>query len=129
MPTNTLSSESSVSQVRVYPDFVLNERWYAENHVQYDPDTGVLAVLRDRLTQPEDVQVVLPAEVEGSEVSVEFDDGSQVIAREGAVTLPQVAMFGELACTIAFAPAPTGGVKPPPVKVKISIRVRPTGGG
>lgn len=130
MPTTNLTSGTSVSSVPVTPDFVLDERPYAEKSVQYDPDTGVLTVLRDRLTQPEDVQIVLPVAVEGQAVEVEFVDGSRAVARDDALVLPPITMYAELPVTIAFTPPATAsGTRPPPVKVKISIRVRPTGGG
>lgn len=128
MPTS-LSSVSPVSSVSVVPDFVLHERTYGENSVQYDPDAGVLTVLRDRLTEPGDVQIVLPAQVDDHALSVELDAAtSQVVTDERSIVLPQLAMYEELSGTLVFTPAPTEA-KPPPVKVKITIRVRPTGGG
>lgn len=129
MANITLSTDSSVSSVPVSPDFILYERGYAENSVQYDPDTGVLTVLRDRLTELGDVQLVLPVEVDGHVVSVDLDDGSQVEASGDTLVLPRLAMYAELPGTIVFTPPPSSEAKPPPVKVKISIRVRPTGGG
>lgn len=128
----TDTSPPAPKHLPIVPDFVLLGLAHAKDALSYDPDLGVLTILRDRYTELGDVQVVLPAQVDGRAltVTVESAPGSTSVESDGAShTLPPLALFEEMDLALEFTPPPSAAAPIPVVKVKIALKVRPKGGG
>lgn len=119
--------------VTVDPAPILHERTHAASGLSYDPDLGVLTYQLDRTRSAEPVQFTLPASFEDYTLSATVETataGSQVIDVGDVILLPTLTMYQEYTTDLTFAPAPAGeAAGKRPIKIKFTIRVRPTGGG
>ncbi len=124
---------STPQYVNVDPGPMLHERSFGANGLSYDPDLGVLTFQLDRTLTAQQVQFMLPAVYEEHTLAAVFPDATRenpVIDDGEWILLPRLVMYQEQAGEISFEPPSTEGRVPrPKVKIKITIRVRPTGGG
>jgi hypothetical protein len=128
MPITTL-------QVSVDPTFILEAREHLAGGLGYDPDFGVLTYYRDRNLPEAEIQFLLPRAISGYELSFEPTAVTTATAQPTEIgewlVLPGLRMYQEYPGELGFAATEPGadGAPRPKVKVKVTIRVRPTGGG
>lgn len=124
---------STSVEVPITPWFILRDAECGADGVSYDPGTNVLMIQWDRALASESRQVVFPTVVDGHAVAVEIVRApreARVLVRGASLVLPALFQGEESAGDITFTPVDAAG-RPgvPKIKIKITIRGRPTGGG
>lgn len=110
------------------PTCILAGEDFISARVNFDTETSVLVYKQDRELATQPVVFVLPTAIKGYSVTVTLA-GVDIIPLASQILLPALTLYQETSVEVTFTPAPGSDAKPPKPKIKVDIRVPPTGGG
>lgn len=124
---------TTVVDVPITPSFILKDVEYRVDSVSYDPVTNVLMVQWDRSLASQSRRFVFPTRVDGHALGVTIlsaPRGGKAVVNGASILLPALFQNEDATAELGFTPTDSTG-KPTgaKIKIKLTIRGRPTGGG